>query len=205
MLKRNLPILLVLAVFLTACGGTPATPTMNPADVQNTAVSAAWTMVAATELAKPTATLPPPTEAASPTPLPTFTPEALLIPTLPTFPATPTTAANPGDCNRPLNVAEAGPTVPMRIENATDGGTITVISLYLNKNAFGQCGYLAYSNIKKNGKLTIALPKGNWWATALISYGGNKSGNASGGFTLRPGDEDLLRIVVGGESIRTLP
>jgi len=46
MIKKILPILLALSVLLTACGAK-GTPTMAPADVEGTAVSSAWTMVAA--------------------------------------------------------------------------------------------------------------------------------------------------------------
>ena len=81
MLKKILPILLALTILLTACA-PQGTPTMAPADVQNTAVAAAWTMVAMTQAAIPTATPLPPTETPSPTPLPTFTAEPLIIPTL---------------------------------------------------------------------------------------------------------------------------
>ena len=82
MLKRVLPILLALTVFLSACA-TPAEPTANPVDIQNTAVAAAWTMVQATNNAIPTNTPLPPTEVPSQTPLPTFTPDMSLVPTLP--------------------------------------------------------------------------------------------------------------------------
>ncbi len=81
MLKKILPILLALTVLLTACG-SQGTPTMAPADVEGTAVAAAWTVVAMTQAAIPTATQLPPTETPSPTPLPTFTAEPLIVPTL---------------------------------------------------------------------------------------------------------------------------
>ena len=55
MLKKILPILIALVVLLTACA-PQAAPTMSPADVQGTAVAAAWTMVAATQAAIPTNT-----------------------------------------------------------------------------------------------------------------------------------------------------
>ena len=164
MLKRILPILLALSVLLTACGAQ-GTPTMAPADVEGTAVSSAWTMVAATQMAIPTATALPPTETPAPTPLPTFTPPPLLdLPTATLFNLpTPTTVSAADDCNHPLNVGEAGETNRMRVENAS-GGTIAWLSLNLSKNAFGQCGALSWSNIGNGGKFIVDLPKGIWWA-----------------------------------------
>lgn len=206
MLKKVLPILLALSFLLSACSGEPAAPTMSAADVEGTAVSAALTMVGLTQAAIPTATPLPPTETPSPTPLPTFTQQPLAIPTLEQviLPTATTAASDPNNCLKPLNVAEAGPTNPMRIENAT-GGVIEWMSLNLETNAFGQCGALSYNNIPVNGKKVIALPKGNWWAWAGIKYKDGSSGNASGSFIIRLGDEDMLRILVGKEVIRALP
>jgi len=204
MLKKILPILLALTVLLSACA-PQGTPTMAPADVQGTAVSAAWTIVALTQAAIPTATPLPPTETPSPTPLPTFTAEPLIIPTLePLIMPTATVKADPSDCNKPLDVGAAGPTNPMRIENES-GGVIYVLSLYLNPNAFNQCGFIAYNNIGINQKQVIALPKGNWWATAMINYKNGEASQSQGGFTIRLGDEDMLRIVVKKDTIGALP
>ncbi len=198
MIKRILPILLALSVLLTACGGQDAPPTMAPADVEGTAMSSALTMVAATQLAIPTATLPPPTEIPSPTALPTFTP--LALPTLPPVLPTSTTAASSDSCNKPLDLGEAGPTNRMRIENAS-GGTIAWLSLNLQKNAFGQCGALSWSNIGNGAKIIVDLPKGIWWAYAGITFKNGSSSNASGSFEIRLGDEDLLRIIIGKDVI----
>jgi hypothetical protein len=90
----------------------------------------------------------------------------------------------------------------MRIENES-GGSIR-ISLNLAPNAFGQCGALTY-NVPKNGSQVIDLPKGDWWAYAWVTYKDGTSGTSSGSFTIRVGDYDLLRIIVGPESIGTKP
>jgi hypothetical protein len=198
MLKRVLPILLGLAMLLAACGPDEP-PTMAPADVQNTAVAAAWTMVAATQQAIPTATPLPPTETPSPTPPPTFTP--LALPTLPETLPTATQAAATGDCLGPLNMAEAGPTVKVRIENDSGGQMTISLNLY-TKNLFGQCGALSY-NIAKNEKKIVSLPKGLWWAYAWITAG-NSSSTSSCSFELRVADEDLIRLIVGKESCRAI-
>jgi hypothetical protein len=203
MLKKILPILLALTVLLTACGAQ-GTPTMAPEDVQNTAVAAAWTVVAMTQAAIPTATQLPPTETPSPTPLPTFTAEPLIIPTLEplTLPTNTSAPSDPNNCNKPLNLGEAGPTNKMRIENNT-GGQIN-ISLNLATNAFGQCGALSYS-VPKNGSQVINLPKGSWWAYAWITYANGTSGTSEGSFQIKPADFDLLRIIVGKETIQSKP
>src|SRR5215207_11157392 len=73
MKRFSLLTVAILAMIISACG-TPAAPTMNGADVQNTAVAAAFTMVAQTQAAVPTATPLPPTEAPTQTPLPSLTP-----------------------------------------------------------------------------------------------------------------------------------
>jgi len=199
MMKRILPILLALTVLLTACGGAEGTPTMAPADVEGTAVSAAWTMVAATQMAIPTATPLPPTETPSPTPLPTFT--ALALSTLPSVLPTATTAAsNPNSCLHPLDLGAAGKLVRVRIENES-GGTLSPISLNLwTPNAFGECGALSY-NIGINGKQIVELPVGSWFAFAYINLKNGTQSTASGNFVIPQGSDDLLKLVVGKDVV----
>lgn len=195
MLKKILPILLVVTVFLTACG-PQGTPTLAPAEVEGTAVAAAWTMVAMTQLAIPTATPIPPTETPSPTPLPTFTP--IPLPTLDIVIPTATQEQKAlGNCEGPLNVAEAGPQSNVRFENET-GGKVT-LSLHLSTNAFGQCGFLVYT-LAKNEKLTVTIPKGVYFASALIDLG-NSSGTSSGYVNNRVGDDHGFVVKIKKESI----
>lgn len=197
MLKRVSITLLGAALLLSACGAQ-GTPTMAPADVQNTAVAAAFTMVAMTQAAIPTNTLPPPTDTPSPTPLPTFTPlpaptlDPLL--TLPT-PTTQAVSSDPNSCNKPLNVAEAGRLQRVRIENATGGSINISLNLYV-KNAFGQCGALSYT-LQKNAKLSIQIPVGSWYAYAWIT----PKGTSSGSFEINQGYTDLIVIKVGKDVI----
>jgi len=195
-----------MAVFLTACG-PQGTPTMAPVDVQNTAVAAAWTMVAATQLANPTATSLPPTEVPSPTPLPTLPPVTVgVLPTLAVLATQPlvlpTATSGTSGCLKPLNMGEAGPTSPIRIENFS-GGTITSVSLNLveGSNKFGQCGAITVTNIGRDATKTLEVPKGTWWAYAWITYKDGTSGNASGSFITNVGFEDLVSIVVRKEII----
>ncbi|MDP1714099.1 MAG: hypothetical protein Q8L41_05080 [Anaerolineales bacterium] len=194
MLKKLIPVLLAIAVLLTACAPQGA-PTLAPAEVEGTAVAAAWTIVAMTQLALPTATPVPPTETPSPTPLPTFTPFPL--PTLEL--SLPTATQATGDCLKPLNVAEAGPQSSVRLENVSGGNKVT-LSLNLRTNLFGQCGYVGYT-LGKNEKLVVSLPKGEYYAYAWITYSDGDTSNASGYVNNRVGDNHLFVVKIKKEVI----
>jgi hypothetical protein len=191
MIKRIIPILIALSVLLSACG-TPAALTMSPADVEGTAMSSAWTMVAATQQAIPTATPLPPTEIPSPTPLPTFTAlPPLDLPTLAPLP-TATTAAAAGDCTGALDMGEAGAKHNVRIENQTGSQVNLSLNLY-KPNLFGQCGSISYV-IAKNEKVKVGIPSGYWYAYSWV-ISPPSTGEVS--FYLGPsGSTDLLRLIL---------
>ena len=189
MSRKLIPLLAVLAILLTACGAQGA-PTMSPEESSGTAIAMASTIIAQTQAALPTNTPIPPTETASPTPLPTFTLEPL--PTIAL--ASPTATLKPqGSCDGPLNMAEAGPQSNVRFENET-GGVVT-LSLHLATNAFGQCGFLGYT-LSKNEKLTLSLPKGNYYAYAFINYANGDTGTAGGSFINKVGDNHLFPVKI---------
>jgi len=194
MLKKVLPFLLALTILLTACA-PQAAPTMAPADVQSTAISAALTMVAMTQLAIPTNTPVPPTETPSPTPLPTFTAPPPVIPTLDQqliLPTATSAAADPNNCNKPLNMGEAGPTKNVRIEN-TMGSQVNLSLNLWTPNLFGQCGAISYV-INKGEKRKITIPSGSWYAYAWVL---DPPSTAEGSFYLGPSKtQDLLRLVI---------
>ncbi len=161
-------LILVLAMILSACGAEPV-PTINAADVQHTAEAAAFTLVAQTQAAIPTATPLPPTEPPTQTPLPTETPVEL-----PTLEVTATTApiggapaggATADPCATRVLSAPKGRETIIRIVNLTKA-PITV-SVYLNETAGqGECGYRSY-NISKSSDVVITdLVQGcyNLWA-----------------------------------------
>lgn len=163
----TLTIIIVIAMLISACGAEPV-PTVNPVDVQNTAVAAAATMVAQTLAAVPTATPLPPTETASPTLPATNTP--LALPTLDTTVLASPTAASAstasGDpcATRVLGTDLKGRPTKIRIAN-TLKQPVTV-SIYLNETAsHGECGYRSY-NIAKNGDVVFESVQGcyNLWA-----------------------------------------
>lgn len=153
--------ILLAGIMLSACG-PEATPTMSVADVQATAVSAAFTIVAQTQAAIPTATPLPPTETPTQTPPPTNTPAPL--PTL-AVTLTNTPASSGGDyCATRVLGSPQGKDTRILIENLTKFPV--QISLYLNETSRNECGYRGYT-LAKNGSVTITdLVQGcyNIWA-----------------------------------------
>ena len=167
---NRLSILALFATLITiisACGAPPA-PTANPVDIQNTAVAAAFTLVAQTQAAVPTATPLPPTETPTQTPLPTNTPVAL--PTLST-PASPTAAAVAAStsgvdpcANRQLSPQKGRETV-IRVVN--DTRVPITVSMYLNETeGQGECGWRSFNLARNNDIVFTDLVQGcyNLWA-----------------------------------------
>ncbi len=169
-MKRILFVVATLALLLSACN-PQATPTVDPVQAQASVIAAANTMVAMTMAAIPTATSIPPTLVPSPTLEPSPTP--LPLPTLPAL-ASPTVAASSGGksdpCNGPM-ADNGGPTIKnVRIFN--ENNVPIVLSLYLNKNAFAECGYRGF-NIGANQSIDVTnLKAGCYNAGAFV---GNKS------------------------------
>lgn len=166
-MKNLLPVTFaVLGLAVSACA--PAEPTVDPAQIQASAVAAASTMVALTEQAIPTPTQEPPTPLPTPSPLPS--PTLVELPTLPVL-EQPTTAAAPttsGDpCQGPMSAVVDGPTATVKISNSTNGDV--VLSLYLHKNLFGECGYRGF-NISPHGSLSVSgLPQGCYFGGAFVN------------------------------------
>jgi hypothetical protein len=196
LMKRNVSIIGVVIILLVSACSPGATATPNPADVQQTAQAAAFTMVAETQQAVPTATSVPPTEIPSETPLPSVTP--IPLPTLatqattgavapaglPTF--TPQSASGSGNnqdiCNQPL-VSWQGPTANFSISNQTKPEGTIVLSMYVVTN-FNQCGYL---NITSN---SFSGPIGQYSAGAFIT--GKQNLKAFGSFGITEGNWSII-------------
>ncbi len=153
-----------VALMLSACSA-PATPTINPQDVQNTAVAVAFTIVAQTQAAIPTATPLPPTETPTLTAMPTDTP--LPIQTLQAS-ATPASVSNSsgGDpCANRILSAPKGESTIIRIANTTK--VKVTVSLYLNETAsHGECGWRTYQLAANNDVVITDLVQGcyNLWS-----------------------------------------
>jgi len=138
--------LLVITLSLSACGAQAAPPpTVNAVDVQNTMAAAAFTMIAETQAAVPTATPPPPTATSTDTPAPTTT-----LPALPslgaTFTAAPNGNSSGGDpcINKVLPASLKGEPVKIRVNNSTQADVS--FTIYLNQTTpVVECGYRAYT------------------------------------------------------------
>lgn len=146
---------ILIAVLLSACG-TQATPTINPVDVQNTAVAGAFTLVAETQAAMPTATPVPPTETATQTqtPLPTNTPLTSGTTLTPVAVVASTSTAGGDPClTRSLTWSPKGREAKIHIINTTRAAIS--VSIYLNQtDDHFECGYRLY-NIASRGDLFI--------------------------------------------------
>lgn len=164
MLRLKTISTILIAVLLSACGAQ-ATPTVNPVDVQNTAFAAAFTMVAETQAAIPTATPLPPTSTPTQTPLPTNT--TLALPTLETTPTSVPASTSSGDhCDtRVLSWSPKGRETIIRIVNTTKAAV--TVSLYLNETPdHFECGYRSYNLSSHNDVVITDLVQGcyNLWA-----------------------------------------
>lgn len=173
-------IIIVITMILSACGAEPV-PTVNPVDIQNTAIVAASTMVAQTQAAIPTATPLPPTETPTQTLMPTNT--AVSLPTLNVaspVAASPTTEAGGDPCKtRMLSGSMKGQPTKIRILNTLKDPV--VVSVYLNDTEKrGACGWASFK-LGKNADVVID----NWvqgcynlWAWS--DEGAKKKFNSSG-------------------------
>ena len=200
----------LILLMSTACA--QATPTVDPSQIQASAVAAANTMVALTQAALPTATEVPPTPLPSPTELPTSTPEPLAtldlsFPTasLPTAASGSTGGTTGGDpCApdapyKPMDPGAAGPTIRnLLISNNTNGSVI--LSLYLNKTSFGECGGRSF-NIGPHGTLTLLddMKIGCYDAGAYIT--GKTTSKSFGSFCIKD-DTHKWKIEIGLDVIK---
>lgn len=209
-MKRNVLITGVALILLASACAPQAAPTANPADVQGTAQAAAFTMVAQTQQALPTATPVPatatPTSAPptnTPPSLPTLstlgtqgaqvTPGAGLPTALPTFTAQPQqpssgSSSNQDICNQPLTSWQ-GPTANFSIVNQTRPQGTIILSMYV-QTLFNQCGYLIITGDSFSG------PIGDYSAGAFIT--GKQNLKAFGSFRITEGN---WKIVVRNDSI----
>ncbi|MBI4761602.1 MAG: hypothetical protein ACOYYF_00760 [Chloroflexota bacterium] len=191
MKKQHWAGLLVLSLFLNACGTTPA-PSENPQDMQETAMAGAFTAVAQTLAALPTLTPPPtftplpPTETPLP-PSPTLEPTIAVTPTAQAVAFTPT--ADP--CNKPLTSWQ-GPSASLNIVydyTPRKKDDKVIVSIWVMTD-LGECGYLY--NLSTG-------PVGQYSVIAYVS--GAKNFNVSGGFRITTG---AWKIVIRNDRIVAL-
>lgn len=199
-MKRNLIAAASLLLVITAACA-PAVPTVDPVQIQASAVAAANTMVAMTQAAIPTPTEIPPTPVPSPTPLPS--PTLVALPTLdlgaaPTPAPASTTSSDP--CNAPMSANPLGKMTKVLISNANKGSI--VLSLYLYKTPFGECGYRGF-NVGGNSSLIVTMPQGCYFAGAFVNTG--KAQSKSFGDALCMNNPDKWVLNVGPDRIWLTP
>ena len=137
----SLTLVLVITLIISACGAEAA-PTVDAIDIQSTVAAAAFTVIAETQAAIPTAT-PSATFTDTPAPTKTFLP---LPPSELTFTPVPNGISGSGDpcLSKTLPDSLQGEPVRMRIDNSTKA-TVSV-SVYLQQNGpQGVCGYRSYT------------------------------------------------------------
>lgn len=188
-------------VVLLSAACAPAAPTVDPAQIQASAMAAASTMIAMTQAAMPTATEVPPTPEPSPTALPT-------VPPLPTI-ALPTVepTKSPDSCNQLLDLGEAGyPPATLKINNLTKGTVSLTIGLG-SKNAFGQCGYIWYQ-IKPKESIIAHPPQTGagpcYWSYAMVNDPQHPS-IPGGAPPLCMNNDDKYEMDISADSMRITP
>ena len=139
-----LSLYFMITLILSACGAGP-TPTATPVDLQGTIAAAAFTVIAETQAAIPTATPLPPTATFTATPAPTntFLP---LPPSAGTLTPVPSGNAGGGDpcIYKVLPEALQGEPVRMRINNSTKAA-VSVSVNFQQTGPNSQCGYRSYT------------------------------------------------------------
>jgi type II secretory pathway pseudopilin PulG len=196
-------IVILLTILLSACA--PAVPTIDPAQVQASALAAAGTMIASTQAALPTATPVPPTPLPSPTAQPS--PTLMQLTTLPSLSGSlsPTVQPSSGNagadpCKGPLSSHPGGPLTTIKISNGTRAPVTVSIGLTA-KTAFGDCGYRSYALGPSDSVYLTDLPFGCYWAFAFVNDP-KKPSQASGAGAMCPNNDDKWTMVVQPEVIK---
>jgi hypothetical protein len=141
-------LILMISLVINACGanGVQATPTVSAVDLQATISAAAFTSIAETQAAIPTATLTPTaTITNTPAPSPTFPPQSSVVATFTLIPGPGGNSSGGDPCiYKVLPASLVGKTIKIRIDNPTKA-TI-MLSVYLqHAEPQGQCGYRGYT------------------------------------------------------------
>lgn len=183
MKKKLLFLALILAISVSACGGTPAKeepPALTGEDIQQTAVAMAWTMAAETMAAMPTETFTPLPPTATFTPAFTATP--IFTPT-PLFSPTPMATATKESSGTSMCVWQ-GESTRLLFVNDTKA-EVSYISLYLtpgsNGKGYGDC-YIYVPPLGKFGSAAVSAPKQGYYYVYAGMVGKDRKWSAEGGF-----------------------
>ncbi|MFT3895926.1 MAG: hypothetical protein QM730_30285 [Anaerolineales bacterium] len=191
----------IIALLISACGaGEPPVPTTDPNSIVATAQAAAFTMIAQTQAAIPTATFtetPTATPVSTDTPIPSPTLAATLA-ALPTATTGSSVNANGDPCYHPIEVGAGGPNSVLRIKNKTKG-LITVFIYLYKPNAFGECGYMGFDVYKGESQTITSMPRGYF---AVSAYTNNRKNTAYG--TAIISDDHLIDFEVYDDWIKVI-
>lgn len=201
-MKHNIYIVICMTLILSACS-PQAAPTIDPAQIQASAVAMAGTMFAQTQTAIPLSPTLTNTPVPSPTTLPTLTETP--VPTIVVVELTATSSstdpcdgpllANPASSDGGKNDKKAN----IQIRNSTKSPV--TVSLYLSKNDFGQCGFVSYV-LSPSQSVTVSgqLPLGCYYASAYVNDPKNPS-RPNGASACITGD-DRTTITVSADQIK---
>lgn len=183
-MKKVLPLILGLAVTLMACG-PKATPTIDAASVQASAVAMAFTMAAQTQAAIPTETATMPPTATLTLPPPTFA-----LPTLPSVLAT-ATKGSTDPCNQLMAPDPGGKKSNLLIDNRTK--VAINLSLWLAPTAFA-CGFARLPTIGSRSSYTASLPEGCYYPSVYINDPKDPRSLSGPTFCIHSTDKITLRV-----------
>lgn len=196
-MKKIFPLIMGLTVLLAACG-PKATPTIDAASVQASAVAMAFTMAAQTQAAMPTATAtqPPTATFTLPPPTPTFF-------SLPTLAATATqAAAGEGPCWHSMMPDPPGKKFTARIWNTNKVPVSGNICLYEDKSGHKVTGVIGIS-LGRNADTILSVPQGCY--SAFFWINDPKAPSQASGSALCANNADKWTFKIGPTSVILLP
>jgi hypothetical protein len=184
----SIPTILTVAL-LSACGPAPE-PTPSAAEIEATALSIAFTQLALTQAALPTATpLPTDTPLPTATPLPTSTPFATLAP------PTATTGADP--CQGVPPALPVGDTGQIKIVNKSKGQVSLSLGMF-QANSQGECGTYSFS-LGVYDTPTATVLAGCYWGYAWVTADEPSIARTASAICVSKGQ--TVSIAVGTETI----
>lgn len=196
-MKKVLPLILGITVLLAACG-PKATPTIDAASVNATAVAMAYTMAAQTQAAIPTATntLEPTATFTPPPPTPTFF-------SLPTLAATATKAASgEGPCYHAIMPDPPGRKFTARIWNSNKAPVSGNICLYDDISNHGVTGVIGIS-LGRNADTSLSIPQGCY--SAYFWVNDPKAPSTASGSGLCVNNSDKWTFKITANNVQLLP
>ncbi|GER81248.1 MAG: hypothetical protein JETCAE02_03900 [Anaerolineaceae bacterium] len=197
-MRKLLPLILGLVVLLSACG-PKATPTIDAASVQASAVAMAYTMAAQTQAAVPTATnTQPPTETPVP-PTPTFALPSFPTLDLPT--ATQAAASGQGPCYHSMMPDPPGQKFKLRVWNTNKAPVNGNVCLYQDRG-HGVTGVIGIS-LGRNADTFLTVPQGCY--SAFFWVNDPKTPTQASGSGLCANNSDKWTIKIGATTVTMLP